>query len=81
MRIPRRWLLALAFGALSACDSGLVGEGQQCDSSEECAAGLVCDFGKSPHTCEPTDSLTRDLAVRVMTDLSMPDLASTLGDP
>ncbi|HZS39169.1 MAG TPA: hypothetical protein VFF06_20200 [Polyangia bacterium] len=79
MPISRRWLLAILLGALGSCDSGPVGVGQQCASSEECAAGLVCDFGRMPHSCQQTDSLTRDLSVRIM-DGAVPDLTG-LADP
>lgn len=74
-----RWLGVAAAVGLAACDAAQVGEGQPCSSSEECLAGLVCDFGRTPHSCQPTDSLTRDLSMR-MGDAAAPDL-SQLGDP
>ena len=75
MRSSRRWLCALAVALLGACDAGLVGQGQECASSEECAAGLLCDFGRSPHTCQPMGSLATDLSVRLDAAADMPGLA------
>ena len=70
------WLIALA---LAACDSGLVGEGGECTTSDECAAGLLCDFSKTPHVCAKNGSLTTDLATppdfRAVVDLAGADFA------
>jgi hypothetical protein len=53
---------ALLLGLLlMGCDDDtLKGVGEPCNSSGECAAGLLCDFGMRPtHTCQPEDSVTR----------------------
>jgi hypothetical protein len=78
MGSSRRWLFALAVALLGSCDAGLVGQDQECASSEECAAGLLCDFGRSPHTCQPMGSLASDLAMRL--DAAAADMTG-LGDP
>jgi hypothetical protein len=54
----------------------LLGEGKPCNTSAECAPGLVCDYGQTPHACAGTLSVGRDMAVQVtdqgVEDLSMP---------
>lgn len=49
-----RRLVLVFLGALAAaaCDSDpLAGPGAPCHSSEDCAAGLLCDYGHTPHVC------------------------------
>jgi hypothetical protein len=72
--------LALAV-ALAACEGdALVGAGGECTSSEECAAGLLCNFGVTPHVCAPMDTVGRDMAMAkndlsaAVTDLAGVDL-------
>ena len=73
----KRALLTVLF--LCGCgDDNLAGVGQPCNSSGDCAAGLLCDFGKKPHVCEPAGTVHPP-------DLSMPieegaDLAATSHD-
>jgi hypothetical protein len=72
-----RTLLTVLF--LCACgDDNLAGVGQPCNSSGDCAAGLLCDFSKKAHVCEPAGAGHPP-------DLSMPiqngeDLASANHD-
>jgi hypothetical protein len=61
----RQLLLALLFGLSSCGDDALGTAGAPCNSSEECAAGLLCDLGKKPHVCATSLSVSRDMAVRV----------------
>jgi hypothetical protein len=57
-----RTLLTVLF--LCACgDDNLAGVGQPCGSSGDCAAGLLCDFGKKPHVCEPAGTVHADFSV------------------
>jgi hypothetical protein len=66
---------------LAGCgDDQLLGEGKPCITSEECAAGLVCDFGKMPHSCEPSLSVNRDLATPVE-DLHVSDMGDAAVQP
>ena len=45
--------LAVAGLALAGCQSrsSSKAQGQECFASSECGAGLVCDFGVTPHVC------------------------------
>jgi hypothetical protein len=47
-------LFALVAGASACSNDSLKGAGEECFGSTECAEGLVCDFGSSPATCQPT---------------------------
>jgi hypothetical protein len=49
----------LALLVIGCDDDNLAGVGEPCNSSGECAAGLLCDFGRKEHTCQPEDSVTR----------------------
>ncbi len=74
-------LLALFAVGAGACGAGLSPAGGTCTSSEECAAGLICDFGKAPHVCAQMGTLATDLSVPVMGEMGPmpdggPDLAS-----
>ena len=61
---------------LAGCGDDLAGVGQPCSSSAECAAGLVSDFGRRDHTCQPTLTVRPDMAVRLVEDAGEPlDLA------
>jgi len=53
-------LLALLLGCT---DDSLAGVGQPCNSSGDCAAGLLCDFSKKQHTCQPAGPAHPDLSV------------------
>jgi|GEM_PF-3211267 len=49
---------------LAGCGGdALTGEGKPCNSSSECASGLLCDFGKKPPVCAMMDTVGRDLTV------------------
>jgi hypothetical protein len=54
-------LFALSLAAVG-CDSSLSPAGGPCSTSEECEAGLLCDFGKTPHVCASMSSVTTDLS-------------------
>ena len=73
--------LLLALLMCAACDDNLAGVGQQCNSSGDCAAGLLCDFSRKPHLCEPQGQVKQpDMAVPVDLagdDLSGDDLTSS----
>ncbi len=58
----RTLLLLLVLGG-AGCDDNLAGVGQACSSSGDCAQGLLCDFGRTPHTCQPAGTVHMDLAV------------------
>jgi hypothetical protein len=58
-----RILLLTTLLGVGCGDGALAGPGQPCISSAECAAGLLCDFGKMPHACAPNSSLSSDLAL------------------
>jgi hypothetical protein len=58
----RRALLVGLAAAVLGCGDDLLGVGQTCTSSGECADGLLCDFGHHPPVCAPSGTL-RDLAV------------------
>ena|SRR5579871_3040727 len=67
-------LVAALLLLVAGCDAGLVGEGGECTTSEECASGLLCDFSKTPHVCAKMGSLTTDFSTPPR-DLSIVDLA------
>jgi hypothetical protein len=69
-------LLALGLGT-SGCGDGLLGDGKVCVSSLECAPGLLCDFGKTPHVCAPSDTVNRDLSVRIRDMSAVEDLTGS----
>ena len=54
-------LIALGLAAFG-CDSTLPPAGGPCSTSEECAAGLICDFGKNPHVCATMSTISSDLS-------------------
>ena len=66
---------------VAACDDdNLAGVGQPCSSSGDCAAGLLCDFGRKPHVCEPAGTVKPpDLSVS-NDDLAGEDLANANHD-
>jgi hypothetical protein len=68
-----RTLLIACLFVFACGDDNLAGVGQPCISSGDCAAGLLCDFGKKPHVCEPETTLKPDLSM--MGDLAGEDLA------
>jgi hypothetical protein len=72
-------LTALALLAASCSDGALTGEGQPCVTSGECAQGLLCDFGRTPHLCEPSDTVGRDMTVHIP-DAAVPDLSGSSHD-
>jgi len=60
----RALILLAALGSLAACSASRdKPEGSTCVTSQECGAGLLCDFGKTPHVCAKTESIGRDMAV------------------
>ena len=62
----RAVLIALSLClAAGGCDSTLSGAGGPCSTSEECAAGLLCDFGKKPHVCASMSSVSTDLSATI----------------
>ena len=66
--------LVLGLLMCAACSDNLGGVGQQCTTSGDCAPGLLCDFGKKPHVCEPMGEVKPpDMAVPV--DLAGDDFA------
>jgi len=69
-------LTALALCIASCSDGGLSSEGQTCITSGECAPGLLCDFGRTPHVCAPSDTVGRDMTVKIP-DASISDLSGT----
>ncbi len=52
------WVGVGALCALAACkgSTARLGPGEECTSSSECMAGLLCDLGRSPPVC--SDELT-----------------------
>lgn len=78
------WLALILAGALcGGCSSDLLSaQGEPCNSSEECAPGLLCDYGKPPKdksagrgTCGQAESVGRDMSAAA-SDGAVPDLAS-----
>jgi hypothetical protein len=66
-------LFVVAVLWLGCADDSLGGVGEPCNSSGDCAAGLLCDFSnRKMHTCQPAGPL-RDFATPIFEDLSMPD--------
>jgi hypothetical protein len=53
------------FSQASCGGNGGVAEGGTCTSSVECSSGLLCDFGKTPHVCAKSETISHDMAVRV----------------
>lgn len=49
-----RGLYALLALSLSCGGGSLKSNGEQCVSSSECAAGLICDTTQTPHVCAGT---------------------------
>jgi hypothetical protein len=78
-----KWLFIALVVAGCASDS-LAGIGQACNSSGDCAAGLLCDFGMKNHTCQPAGTIhPPDLSMSLDLsgdDLSGIDLATTSHD-
>ncbi len=69
-----KWLALTALLLAGCGDDNLAGVGQPCSSSGECAQGLLCDFGRKPHVCEPQETVKgEDLSVPP--DLAGDDLA------
>ncbi len=73
-------LLFLGILLLGCGDDSLAGIGQPCTSSGDCAAGLLCDFSKKQHTCQPAGQVhPPDLALpgdMAGADFSVADLAT-----
>jgi hypothetical protein len=64
--------LILIAAALAGCGSSRnKAEGEVCVTAQECADGLLCDYGKTPHLCAKMDSVGRDMAV-ALPDMSVP---------
>jgi hypothetical protein len=63
---------ALLFG----CDDSLLGAGQTCASSGECGPGLLCDFGKTPHVCAPTETVRSHADLSAHADAAGGDLST-----
>ena len=72
---------AVASGLMGCSNDLLSAQGQACNSSEECAPGLLCDYGKPPKdkssrgTCGSSETVGRDMSAAA-TDGAAPDLAS-----
>jgi hypothetical protein len=47
---------------LGGCSDSLYPAGHTCFSSEECAAGLLCDYGPTPHVCAGMSTAASDLS-------------------
>jgi hypothetical protein len=65
--------------AIGGCSSdGLAAAGQPCTASAECGAGLLCDFGKTPHVCATKESIALDMAMKLdgAADLGVRDLGA-----
>jgi hypothetical protein len=73
--IARALAAVVWLGVAQGCggDSNLA-EGATCTSSTECANGLLCDFGKTPHVCAKSETISHDMAMR-LGDASVHDLA------
>jgi hypothetical protein len=72
-------LLGGLFSQVGCGGNGGVAEGGTCTSSGECASGLLCDFGKTPHVCAKSETISHDMAVHVdglVGDLAGRDLHS-----
>lgn len=69
-----RLALVLFFASAACSPSALLGVGEECRTSSECAEGLLCDRGVSPPVCSPA-STRNDLSAAV-DDMAMapPDL-------
>ena len=63
-----RLLGLISLLALGCNSSVLGGVGAPCHSSEDCAAGLVCDFAKKVHVCAGTLTRPPDLSTGSATD-------------
>jgi hypothetical protein len=72
-------LLLLGVLWLGCGDDNLAGVGEPCNSSGDCAIGLLCDFGKTPHACEPAGEV-RMPDLSVPRDLSGADLSVAAHD-
>jgi hypothetical protein len=72
-------LLLLGVLWLGGCDDNLAGVGEPCNSSGDCAAGLLCDFAKTPHACEAAGQV-RMPDLSVPSDLSGADLSVAAHD-
>jgi hypothetical protein len=59
-------LCALVLG----CDEQLAGVGEPCNTSGECAAGLLCDYSRRPHTCQSAGGL-HDFSIPEITDMGV----------
>ncbi len=81
----RRWLgpmMVALVAVLAGCGSDSLGTtGATCRSSEDCAPGLLCDFGRTPHKCEPSSTAAPDMA-KAKTDMAAEasDMAVPAGD-
>src|SRR5688572_6827772 len=65
---------ALLLAACSANNNRV--EGAECVSSTQCAAGLLCDFAKTPHVCAKSGSLRpEDMSAEPPDMTRPPDLA------
>jgi hypothetical protein len=69
-------LLLLSCILVACGDDNLAGVGQPCASSGECAAGLLCDFSKKQHTCQPAGQVhPPDLSTPESLDMAGEDLS------
>ena len=62
------WLLLAFSTALGCGGSSLKEAGEPCSASTECAAGLVCDFGRDPHVCATMSTALPDAPVEPAVD-------------
>ncbi|MGZ6983235.1 MAG: hypothetical protein ACXVH5_13805, partial [Ilumatobacteraceae bacterium] len=53
--------------------------GHTCQSSSECANGLLCDYGVTPHACAGMSSSGTDLSVAA-TDGAIVNMDMSVGD-
>jgi hypothetical protein len=73
----RRFFAVVIF--LVGCGDSLFQAGHTCESSEECADGLLCDYGQMPHVCAGMSSTSTDLSSSVdegAVDAGTQDLAN-----
>jgi hypothetical protein len=60
LRVSSSLLCVLALAAAVGCKQG---EGERCQTDDDCEEGLTCSFTSSPPKCLPTAPTTDDAAV------------------
>jgi hypothetical protein len=67
-----RALLGAALLLLACSANNNRGEGAECVSSQQCAAGLLCDFSKTPHVCAKNGTLRPEDMSAEPPDMTVP---------